>query len=458
MSNVPMTRPQEALAILETDYYHSSSFVQLADGRILQVVLGGGFVISEDGGLTWSKLKAADHSDAFGNEHKFSCLDTDGQPVYGNECALVKLSGKNSIGLSARRVEAPSGVTYGTDARIRYFVFWRSDDGGKTWSPPVRMSPPGLNTAGYQDSLLRTSSGRIIRPVFAALGQTSGPDDRQEPMSGRLYNNQFISTAGHFFDPSFTAVYFLYSDDEGWTWKKNADGELMIMQDWNAVYSCCNESSVTEVAPGRLLVFMRNGLGRIFQAWSSDNGETWTRPQPTSLASSTCPAQIRTLPNGHLLCVWNQESEEEIRKGLNRTRVSAAISRNGGSVWEFFQNVASIHETTRVEPGQLKPVRPEEIYFAPGQPAPERRGCHIQTTSHNWKGCYPSVLVMKDRVLVTHTHVTFDEHPTEGMLVKSRKSGGHNQKLKVLPLSWFYGGREPADNPFLAKAYEPAKP
>ena len=33
-----------------------------------------------------------------------------------------------------------------------------------------------------------------------------------------------------------------------------------------------------------------------------------------------------------------------------------------------------------------------------------------------------------------------------------------NQKLKVLPLKWFYGGKEPASNPSLKEAYEPAKP
>ena len=32
------------------------------------------------------------------------------------------------------------------------------------------------------------------------------------------------------------------------------------------------------------------------------------------------------------------------------------------------------------------------------------------------------------------------------------------QKQKVLPLKWFYGGKEPADNPFLRAVYEPAKP
>ena len=35
MSNIPMTRPEEALAIHETRYFHSSTFTELEDGRVL---------------------------------------------------------------------------------------------------------------------------------------------------------------------------------------------------------------------------------------------------------------------------------------------------------------------------------------------------------------------------------------------------------------------------------------
>ena len=67
--------------------------------------------------------------------------------------------------------------------------------------------------------------------------------------------------------------------------------------------------------------------------------------------------------------------------------------------------------------------------------------------------------LVKDRVLIAHTYSMYEEHPTRAELIlSSRKEGGFNQKLKVLPLSWFYSGKEPADHPFLPKAYEPAKP
>ena len=441
MSNVPMTRPNEALAVHETPYFHSSTFVELDDGRVLHAA-GTTFTTSEDLGLTWS--------------NRFSCTDTDGNRVGGGGTSLVRLSGKG-IGLAAirRPTDAPSEEA----RRGTHLVFWRSEDGGQTWEPPVRVTPPGIGTHAYQDVLLRTSSGRIVLPVYLSLGQSTGPDDLKPPGMGKLVNGQWVSTSAHFFDPHFSASYVCYSDDDGRTWQRNRDGELIILLDWNAQYSYTNEPTVTEVTPGRLLMFMRNGLGRVFQAWSEDNGETWTRPQPTSLAASTAPAQIRTLPNGHLLAVWNQEGEEEIKRGFNRTRISSAVSRNGGSVLEFFQNVESMHEETRVEPGPIRPIRPAEYHFEPGLPAPEREREHVLPVGFHGRWSYPSVYVMEDRVLIAHTYSVYEEHPTRAELIlSSRKEGGFNQKLKVLPLTWFYGGKEPADNPFLPRAYEPARP
>ena len=455
MPHVPMTLPELAISIQARPYGHNSSFLELEDGRILHC----GHRVrewSEDGGLTWSQTW---HEDEW-------MVDTNGDAVGDSETSLVKLSGRHEIGLTGRCSDEPSDTEYAMPARGHHFKFWRSTDGGETWQPPVRMSPPGLPTAGLQDTFLRTSSGRLVLPVFISIGQSSGPDDRTKPMSGKLVRNQFVGTAGHFFDPRFSCNYALYSDDEGRTWQMNQDGALIILQDWNAIFSYSNEASVTEVKPGRLLMMMRNGLGRLFQAWSNDNGETWTRPQPTVLASSTCPPQIRTLPNGHLLCVWNQESEEEIRAGYIRTRVSTAISRDGGRVWEFFQNVQSIHETTRVEPGPIRPTRPEEAYFPAGQSAPERDTRYVDHCDGHVRASYPSCLVLKDRVFITHTTSgEHEEHPTlarlqyEGTGEKHPETGNFmGQSLKILPLKWFYGGKEPADNPFLKEAYEPAKP
>jgi hypothetical protein len=69
------------------------------------------------------------------------------------------------------------------------------------------------------------------------------------------------------------------------------------------------------------------------------------------------------------------------------------------------------------------------------------------------------VLVLKDRVLIAHTYSMWEEHSSKALL-EQKGPEGCNQKLKVLPLKWFYGGKEPADNPNLMRLqqYEPAKP
>ena len=193
------------------------------------------------------------------------------------------------------------------------------------------------------------------------------------------------------------------------TWQKNSDGELLIIMEYGGRWELTNEPSLVEYEPGKLLMLLRTRLGRMYQVWSEDDGDTWTRPELTQLAGTQAPAQIRRLPGtGHLLVVWTQQSEQEIKQGMIRTRLSTAISRNQGRIWEHFQNLESIHEETHVEPGPLYPVRPEGAYGAPGggvvcdfdsvEPLPEGYGM--------WS--YPAVLVAEDRVLIQYNHFPLD--------------------------------------------------
>lgn len=435
---VSMTRPQEVLATHFTKFHHGSTFAELENGRILHVA-NSVFSTSDDGGLTWSK--AVKQNDIKGN------------PVGGGGASLVKLSGKG-IGLAAMRQDA-GAATLEEKQWSNHIVFWRSEDGGVTWHQPVRATPVGLTTHCLQDVALRTTSGRIVLPVYVAFGQRVGPGNAEIPVVGRLVKNQWVSTAAHFHDARFLAVYVVYSDDDGRTWRRNKDDLLYILHDWNTGYDKVAEPSVAEVAPGRLLMIMRNSLSRLYQAWSTDNGETWTRPVATSLAATETPAQIRRLPTGHLLIVWNQESEEEVMRGLNRTRVSSAISRNGGGVWEFFQNISSLLPGTRVEPGPIRAVRPVQLHFNPGHPAPLRDAEHLGDSDTWVRTSYPSVLVLKDRVLVAHTYGRYEEDKIKAQL---ESASPFNQVLRVIPLNWFYGGKEPAANPLLKEAIEPAKP
>ena len=181
VSNVPMTLPQLMLAEHNTPFFHSS-FLELDDGRILHVGVGMSNY-SQDGGLTWSKAE--------------QMQDINGNQVGASETSLVKLSDKGAIGLAARITCEPGvrgDAAWPLPPRDRYMAFWRSDDTGQTWQPPVRISAPGTRTAGYHDNFLRTSSGRIVLPVYHMLGQKSNLNDGPPPMYGKLVCNQFVPT------------------------------------------------------------------------------------------------------------------------------------------------------------------------------------------------------------------------------------------------------------------------
>ena len=452
MSHVPMTLPELMISQQAHPFSHTSSYVRLDDGRIFHGSYGAS-TTSSDNGMTWADTRLM--------------RDTNGKQLYSQ--TIVRLAGKNAIGsIGEQRLRQelcwkPTWPTpYAQMKRSCQVLFWRSDDGGETWQLPVPVTPHGVHFQTLVDTAIRTSSGRIVVPVYSHLGQkTTGPQDQPLLMSGKLVRNQWLGTAGHFFDPGFCTVVVCYSDDEGQTWQRNDDGDLFILPEYS-VYHSLYEPTVTEVKPGRLLMMMRTGLGRLFQAWSNDNGTTWTRAQPTSLAASHAPAQLRTLPNGHLLCVWTQETEEEVKAGYVRTRLSSAISRDGGRVWEFFQNVESIHETTRVEPGPIHPTKPVEVYTPAGRAALERDAAYIFDHPEYPRFSYPSVFIDGDQVLIAYTYTNPVDHPTEAKMVNhfaDGKEGTVNyQRLKILPLKWFYGGKQPADNPFLKEAYLPAKP
>ncbi len=432
-SNVPMTRPEEALAIHNQHYGHSVTFVGLSGGRIL--MCGGEFSVSSDGGITWSK--------------PFKGQDKAGEPLAYGAGSLVNLSG-GAIGL----------VHSSSKARVSRYeaesVFRASEDEGKTWSDPVVMNQGYIRASTCQNTFLRTESGRIILPAAFAIGQGTEPapwHHEGAPFVGGYLNGNFVSTDAHFFDPHFGASYILYSDDDGKTWNRNKDGELFVTLGFEEPRYSAAEPSVVEISAGKLLMIVRTGLGRLFQAWSEDNGETWSRLAPTQLAASRAPGQIHKFPKtGHLLCVWTQQSEKEIKQGFIRTRLSSAISRNGGGIWEHFQNIESIHEETHVEPGPVRLIRPEGQVLGHLAPALENDADYVMPLPEGYgRWSYPSVFVAEDRVLISHTYSVHDSKTSE-------TAPRNGSKLKVLPHSWFYGGQEPFESPLAKKISEAPRP
>ena len=125
LNNVPMTLGDLALSIQILPFGHTSSYVELADGRIFHSSYRV-YTISEDGGMSWSGVT--------------ELRDVKGKQLLTT--SAVKLSERDGIGcLGTTRSENPS-LKGPSGNSPRYVQFWWSDDNGQTWSEPEAVSPP----------------------------------------------------------------------------------------------------------------------------------------------------------------------------------------------------------------------------------------------------------------------------------------------------------------------------
>lgn len=186
-------------------------------------------------------------------------------------------------------------------------IFFRtSNDECKTWSPRRKFEMPqpcSGYTAMNNARLIQLKSGRVLAAAWArAVGGS--------PLIG------------------FT----LYSDDNGQTWKKSTDVDMRVLDPDNKVGT--QEPNVTELKDGRILMLIRNDFGCIAKSYSTDHGETWSKPELIpELEAPVAPSSIIRIPKtGDLLLIWNRNKKE--RRPLN-----SAISRDEGKTWEHFRTV-----------------------------------------------------------------------------------------------------------------------
>jgi hypothetical protein len=226
----------------------------------------------------------------------------------------------------------------------------KSQDEAKTWGEPI---PIAKFYHGYftlnNDRAIQLSNGRILLPAAYT------PNIWAFPIS------------------SLTSLCF-YSDDDGRTWFKSRE-EVSLPN------SESDEPGVVELRDGRVLMWIRTNLGRIYRSLSKDFGETWSEPEPIGLISPSSPQTIKRIPKTEdLLILWNNT------RGPRRVPLTAAVSRDDGETWE-----------------NLKDVESDSAY----------------------QYAYPSITFVGEEALITY--YLYDE-----------RTGYISLKLKILPIDWFY--------------------
>lgn len=342
--------------------------------------------VSRDGGRHWSNAVAQ--------------TTAKGEPI-----ALARDTAHLSLlTLKSGRLAIVYGGPVSRPGRDGTLLFRTSDDGGKTWSAATAIDP--LFAVSRTQAARVLSSGRLIVPVMIWISPAGGGDSEGE-------------------DKNLTFSWIYHSDDEGKSWKRSLSELFVALDEGRRGVTHFEETVVEELPDGKLLMFGRTELGKIYKTHSADQGITWKHPVPTDLASSYAPSTLIRIPKTKdLLLIWNQASAEEILTGLHRHRLSTAISTDQGKTWQHFRNLESLDDRTRISPpeGEPKVIRMKEYGYRPPDKKqyPHAPGC--------LRNCYATAAFTGDEVAIAYDY---------GYGVDEFKDKSAT-RIKVVSLDWLY--------------------
>lgn len=141
-----------------------------------------------------------------------------------------------------------------------------------------------------------------------------------------------------------SSISFVYSDDNGKTWTESGDFiKAPCRKDFNGNNYGAVEPTLIELEDGRLWLLCRTQTGFQYQAFSDDQGKTWTDGMPSIFHSSNSPAGLLPLPDGGILLTWNNTTETKLetfgRIYTHREVLHAAISDDQGKTWRGFREI-----------------------------------------------------------------------------------------------------------------------
>ncbi len=289
------------------------AFATLRDGRIV-------FIYTHYYGASWSDEATA---------RLCARYSADGGRTWTTDDAVVveNEGRRNVMSVSLLRLQdGRLGLWYlRKDGIDNCHAFLRTSQDDVTWSAPTPCIPaPGYFVVN-NDRVVQLRSGRLIVPTSLHRNALPPGADPANVYAG--------------FDGRGLAIWFL-SDDGGATWRESRDWWALPVRSGSGL----QETGVVELRDGRLYAHCRTDVGRHYEMFSEDRGDSWTAPQPSVFQAPCSPLCIKRIPaTGDLLAVWNDHSGRLApvqtdpaitAQSWGRTPLVSAISRDDGRTWE----------------------------------------------------------------------------------------------------------------------------
>jgi len=237
-------------------------------------------------------------------------------------------------------------------------VLSRSDDGGKTFTPPEAMALPlGDGTRTFDPTLWIDPKGRLWYifnrgnkdiPRHDVWARICDDPDATTPVFGAEFrvgydapfafrmNKVTALSSGEWLMPATLAEKPVpawctgYNDqqtptlhgvgistDEGRTWKLHG---AVKSRPWAL------ENMIIELKDGRLWMLIRTSSGVLWESHSSDKGRTWSEGAASAIKSPGSRFFIRRLTSGNLLLVNHHNFK-------GRSHLTARMSTDDGATW-----------------------------------------------------------------------------------------------------------------------------
>lgn len=328
--------PSAPITVVRTDELYKPAL--LSDGRLVAVALPtiegeqrAVAVYSKDNGHTWSepstlfRLPRDEGSfgyfdylvDRAGEMHFFFLLDP-------------------STGANWRRTHSQAPVAE-AELDISYIG---STNHATAWQPPRRIWE---GRGGDLLSVIQLRSGRLLLPISYRTGRNWA--NRGDGFDAYTYSGQFDSSV-------------LYSDDNGNSWKQSQSMLRTPTPDIETIEGAV-EPVVLQLQDERVWMLIRTQMGRFYESYSADEGETWSAAVPTSLIASDSPPGLVRLLDGRIVMILNRNLRFPYAYG-GRQMLHAAISDDDGRTWHGYREV--VRDPLRGQPpppgGDFGPAYP----------------------------------------------------------------------------------------------------
>ncbi len=244
-------------------------------------------VFSSDGGKTWTSPPKVLHA------------ETEAARTVGDANILVD---GNTVFVYWTRVFNPNTIKKSWTFGIR------SADSGATWSEPREVFIPRQYTPGKQHNAIKLADGSYAMGI-------SWDHWPERGLNARTEGEMNLSSG-------------LLLSKDGWTWTLHGDLHTFVEKVTPNSTNGLAEPSPVQLSDGEILMFLRSGSSRHYEARSRDGGATWGVPEPSALVGHNTPVAVKRLDQAsrEIVAVWNNSP-------INRFPLSAALSADGGRTW-----------------------------------------------------------------------------------------------------------------------------